>query len=99
MATFMRGLEVGLGLAGVGYGIYRLTKGKRDWVTSTVLTTGISMTASAMMKGQRNRKLIGQITSLVGTVSGGAPRSTQRAARMAPGIIENVGNMAMRAMR
>lgn len=99
MATFMRGLEVGLGVVGVGYGIYRLSRGKRDWVTSTVLTSGVSMTMAGLAMNRRNRKLVNQVTNLVGAVTGGAPRFTRKAMQMAPQIIEDVSDMAMRAMR
>lgn len=43
MATFARGMRVGIGLVSLGWGACRLARGKRDWVTTATLTTGTSL--------------------------------------------------------
>lgn len=43
MANFARGMRVGIGLMSLGYGVYRLARGQRDWVTTATLTTGTSL--------------------------------------------------------
>jgi len=43
MASFVRGMRVGMGLVSLGWGVCRLARGKRDWVTTATLTTGASM--------------------------------------------------------
>lgn len=52
MASFSRSVRVGAGLAGLGYGLYRLAKGRHDWMTTTALTAGLSVTLNAMNRKQ-----------------------------------------------
>ncbi len=42
MANFARGMYVGIGLMSLGWGVCRLARGKRDWVTTATLTAGTS---------------------------------------------------------
>lgn len=96
--SFVRGMQLGLGLVGAGYGIYRLTRGKRDWMTRSLLTTGVSMALSTAM-GRRNRKMARQINSLVSSFSMSMPRFQRKVMKSVPQMLSNMGDMAMSALR
>ena len=53
MQDWKRGVRLGAGLVGTAWGIYRLTRGQRDWVTLSVATSSASMLAREMM-GKRS---------------------------------------------
>lgn len=48
MAGFYKGMKVGAGLLGLGWGVYRLSQGRKDWLTSTALTAGLAATLTGM---------------------------------------------------
>lgn len=55
MAMFGRAVRIGAGLLALGFGVYRFTRGRRDWLTSTALTTGMSVTLGNLARGRRLR--------------------------------------------
>jgi hypothetical protein len=83
MSTLWRTVEVGAGLALLGYGAYRLTRGRRDWVTRAAVTAGLSTTLGTLTRGRRFR---------IGSPIGRA------ALRNAPRIAATVGAAAMKAL-
>jgi hypothetical protein len=83
MARFMEGMRMGAGVVGLGYGLYRLTRGSRDWVTTTALTTGISMMAAGMVGGRR-RGMAQSINRLMGEMNWAMPQVGRQMNRMAP---------------
>jgi hypothetical protein len=48
MTNWGRGIRVGAGLALLGYGIYRLSRGRRDWIASSSVTSGLSATLTGL---------------------------------------------------
>ncbi|HEY3367625.1 MAG TPA: hypothetical protein VGK74_21410 [Symbiobacteriaceae bacterium] len=52
MGTFIKGARLGAGLVGLGYGLYRLNQGNRDWVTTSTVTAGLSMTLSGLTRAE-----------------------------------------------
>ncbi|HYG57451.1 MAG TPA: hypothetical protein VD902_05230 [Symbiobacteriaceae bacterium] len=52
METWMRAARVGVGIAGLGYGIVRLSRGKRDFITNAALATGLSVTLNGLSRGR-----------------------------------------------
>lgn len=98
MASFARGFQVGAGLLGLGYGIYRLTQGRRDWVTTSAITSGLSM-ALAAMGGNRTRSLAKSIRFLVNTVGARANMFRRPVMRMTPAFLANAGTAVMQAFR
>lgn len=75
MDDWGRSMRLGAGLVLTGYGVYRLVRGQRDWLTNTVLTTGLSATVS----GLTGRKM----PALRRTVTPRAPQMLANAAMSA----------------
>lgn len=44
-------MRLGAGLVTLGFGVYRLSRGRRDWMTTASLTTGASMLMANMNMG------------------------------------------------
>ena len=61
MANLGRSLRLGAGLVLTGYGLYRLVRGRRDWITSSALTTGVSATLTGLT-GRRMPRLRRTVT-------------------------------------
>ena len=78
MAGMTKGMRIGAGLLGLGYGVYRLSKGRKDWVTSTALTAGLTATLTGM-RAKRQNGMAPQIRSLRSNVMGMAPAVMDRA--------------------
>lgn len=96
--SFMRGMQLGIGLVGAGYGVYRLTQGKRDWMTRSILTTGVSMALATTVR-RRDRRMARQVTSLVSSFGANMPRFQRQLMKTVPQMLGSMGNMAMNALR
>lgn len=92
MNGFMRGFRLGVGLVGLGYGVYRLSQGKRDWMSTTALTSGLSLMAAGM-SNMRSRRMLGQVRTVVNAI-GMAPRFRKQLMRMAPQVMDTVRTAA-----
>lgn len=94
MATFTRTVRLGAGLAGLGYGVYRLAKGRNDWLTTTFMTAGFSVALNALT-GRPVRPV--SIATLADAVTGGMPGMTRTAVHAmraaAPEALVNAGWM------
>jgi|GEM_PF-4777519 len=42
--SLKRVMRLGAGVASLGYGLYRFSRGRRDWLTTTAITTGLTVT-------------------------------------------------------
>jgi hypothetical protein len=67
-----KGMRFGAGLLGLGYGVYRLRQGRRDWVTSMALTAGLTATLTGM-KAKRHYRMAPRTGSLTGRMANMAP--------------------------
>lgn len=79
MANWTGYMGIGAGMVGLGYGIYRLSRGQRDWMTAAAISTGLSMTATGL-----NRR------RLAGAQQQGAPiaGSMQKMAQMRDNLMQ-----------
>jgi hypothetical protein len=83
MGPLWRTVQIGAGLAVLGYGAYRLSRGRRDWLTKTAVTTGLSTTLGTLTRGRRFRV--------------GSPL-TRMALRKAPQVLATAGAAALNAL-
>lgn len=97
MASFARGMRLGAGIVGLGWGVYRLSRGRRDWMTTTAITAGLSMTLAGMT-GKRPQPIVRQIRSLVNTIGISVPRFQRNVMRMAPHMMATAGQAMMNAL-
>jgi hypothetical protein len=78
-------MRLGAGLLGLGYGVYRLSQGRKDWVTSTALTAGLTATLTGM-KAKRGMgpqmRAMGNVRQLRRTAMGVAPAMMHKARTM-----------------
>ncbi len=79
MASLMRGARLGAGLIGLGYGLYRLSQGKRDWTTAAMVGTGLSMALS----GRATKRVRNSLTG-VAKLASIASLASSRLLRKAP---------------
>ncbi|HYF92284.1 MAG TPA: hypothetical protein VD969_08545 [Symbiobacteriaceae bacterium] len=90
--AFSRTVRLGAGLAGLGYGVYRLARGRNDWLTTTFMTTGLSVALNA---ATGRYVPTGSIVSIANAVTRGMPEMTRTAAhalrRAAPDAMVNAG--------
>lgn len=89
-----RTVRLGAGLAGLGYGAYRLARGRNDWLTTTFMTTGLSVALNALT-GMRVRT--DSIASVALAVTRSMPAMSRTAAhairQAAPEALANAGWM------
>ncbi|HWI62462.1 MAG TPA: hypothetical protein VNT75_11525 [Symbiobacteriaceae bacterium] len=94
MASFTRTMRLGAGLAGLGYGVYRLARGRNDWLTSTFMTTGLAVAMNAVT-GRRVQT--STIASIANAVTRGVPEMSRTAVHAvraaAPDALVNSGWM------
>jgi hypothetical protein len=76
-------MRLGAGIAGVGYGLYRLNRGRNDWLTATFLTTGFSVAMNALTGRQVAPDPIASIASAVTSGMPAVSRTAAHAMRMA----------------
>lgn len=77
MASFSKTVRLGAGIAGLGYGLYRMNRGRNDWLTTTFLTTGFSVAVNALTGRQVAPD---PIASIANAVTSGMPAVSQTAA-------------------
>lgn len=87
MGTWMRGMRIGAGLLGIGYGIYRFSQGRRDWVTTGAFSTGVALTLGGLRQGDKQMQG-GQFRRMMVTR---APRLRRTLMRMAPQVLATAG--------
>lgn len=83
MVSVWRAVQIGAGLAAAGYGLYRLGRGRRDWLTKTMLSTGLTASVNGLV-GRRFRF---------------RSRSGQLLLRQAPQVLAAMSSAAVQAMR
>jgi hypothetical protein len=81
-----KGMRFGAGLMSLGYGVYRLQQGRRDWVTGMALAAGVTATLTGM-KVKSHYRMAPRARSLTGKM-----------ANMAPAMMDNVSAVINRLM-
>lgn len=81
---------VGAGLLGLGYGLFRLARGQRDWVATSALAAGVTMTAGAIGTGRR-RPVMRTAQNMFGRVNFRLPRFAPQMMEMAPRMMTRAG--------
>jgi hypothetical protein len=84
--AFSRSVRLGAGILGLGYGVYRLAKGKNDWLTTTAMTAGLSVAMGAM--GRRQMTPI----DLATVVTSGIPAISRSLMHVADAQAETLAN-------
>jgi len=89
-----RTVRLGAGLAGLGYGVYRLARGRNDWLTTTFMTTGLSVALNALTGRRVQPENIASIASSLTRSMPAMSRTAVHAIRhAAPDALANAGWM------
>lgn len=76
----MKGARLGAGIVSLGYGLYRLKGGHRDWMTTTAVTTGLTMTLGGL-RADRPPGVPERIYRLASRLDFAIPMAVMRALR------------------
>jgi hypothetical protein len=83
VASFSKTVRLGAGIAGLGYGLYRLNRGRNDWTTTAFLTTGASLAINALTGRQVGPDPVSTIANAVTSSIPGVSRTAATAMRSA----------------
>lgn len=83
MASFSKTARLGAGIAGLGYGLYRLNRGRNDWMTTAFLTTGFSLAMNALTGRQIAPDPVSSIANAMASAMPGVGRTAATAMRRA----------------